>query len=670
MKILCLSMIFVSLCNIQIYSSVETNTSVSGGRLVQLQSLTETEKILLDKERKTNLIIINDIFEINQKNFFSNVNLSNALRSEQVVLCTKSVWISLVDMYKIDFLTVLQNKLPNEIRFVLNNTIKNKQYQRLLNLLQQSIQSLENLDTIHDNLKNMLQKDLEIKILTELGEDNNEMLPLFYLISELYKEVLKRTARYKEILSKGYICKSVGNDYLLFIPQAMQHKGQRPEVRDALLGLSYTHLSNYNYFSDVDETILFQIKSRMNSLANSFEVAGKILLDALEIIKFKNSNISIEKRPFFNILLMGHGSLNFVAEIPIFPIINASGLFEKSYFLKIMNFFNMAFRTKTLGIYACFAGGKKLKDAYLSYNKFDNVFLENLSFSIINVGTLQSNVYTDQEKNFKNYFEFLNMVPSDYSRVVGFFQEIADYSDLGKLDKNRIDNYVSVKLPHTSWFLPAELDQKTLSLFQIDMLTKTKEINLDLKEVVVLGANYIPRTLNFDGKHKALLKDLPVFLPSNYYVQVYIFESLKLTNLAEEVSLFSLLSHLTSKFFSGVQEPIVMLFETIEIESKKYRKINCSTNFLFMSKRLSGYSYTDSNESIKQFFWPSHTFPEVVQETQGNKQIVDSIYALHKFNIKKILPKSLEPEFLKELSEKTMISDEARAVGAETASAI
>ncbi len=520
------------------------NSQVKGAQL------TDQEKSILQQERTTNLVILNDIDEINPQGLSKAMRqiLKSALMGSQVVLCTKALLLA-------------------------------------------------------------AQKE------------------------------------YGSFIPENYICKEVSDDYLLFIPEEMQHSDQPLQMQDALLGLSYSKLSEYDYKS-FNQKEFDKVQTRCETLTDN--MIGKMLLTTLQALEIKNIDHAL--LPFSNIYLSGHGNKGVIAEIST----KSSDKNEPSDFLKIMNFFDKSLRTKSVALVSCFIGGKQTIDTYGMYDKndkpvfdkFSNKILEDLSYTIINWGSLNKPVYVSDYFDFSQYFNLLNEPIPNYEQVL---KAVRTFD---------IDNYLSIKLPHTSWFSPVQLKQETQTLSQVAMSTQERAITIkNIAKVIILEANYTPQPVKINSYNT---DSIPAFMPVNYHNQAYYFTSLQFNNFSQYHDFFEVLNYLIFKNIL-VDEEINFAFEKIQISSVVYKNVHCFVSKATPPQDLrTGFVYEDSQGRVFKYSWaggskgkaPFNLNDISVKSEQINKETWDQEFKIIGQSIQELVPESMRPKFIQGLSKK------------------
>jgi hypothetical protein len=495
-----------------------------------------------ESERVTNLVIVNDGMDLVPKNippwFLDEssegaliMDLVAALVSNQLVLCTKSNWISLQNIIQIwdDYVNLSEEELlkifessdmttMEKIKFTLGKRGIKKQ-------IKAGKELVVKLDGMYERLMQAINQESDPKNKYAKAQ---EMVHAF--AKELYpdgvdnlfedKEFLSLCAAftayvsYKIILAYDYICKEVSPEFILFVPQELVDRqaeivdnlrnkpvligGAARNVakaavfkvgskeKDFLLGLKYSKLPDYRYEEFVSEEVADLIVQLAQLLAYYNQLGQHLLLvlQKLKIDEFQQNTLNL---PVFNIVLCGHGDQNnVIAEIAIKSEKNVKGI-ETSDFLEILKFFNHAMRVKSLAIIACYPGGKKMINTFNISNQFNNINLEQITYPIIFVGSFSTatnvpwmyqqpfsetavTLYTKHflygtsdeayKSMYQNYFKNLNQMPSNYE---GAAQVISGVTILGH-EVDNINNYASIKYPHTSWFVPVELKTKDASL--------------------------------------------------------------------------------------------------------------------------------------------------------------------------------------------------------------
>lgn len=595
--------------------------------------LTSLEQSVLNKERTTNLIIINDIQEIiDPTNPFATSLLTQALDDQQLILCTKSVWINLQSNF-----TKLNTELfLNNEPFSIDSTYQQIQGTKWENILQEYVLSLEHIESsMISKLKQDFKNNFFINLNCELQNILNYILDL---IHAHYKKLLATRNDFLQLIKSKYICKELNNDFILFIPQKYVQNQSKNLIKDAWTGLSYSQYPDYSLTNIIDQKRFEKISERSQFLLENMHIFNESLFQVITALIISNQFIKYEDLPFFNIFLIGHGSDNLIAEIDINPIKNE----ELSPFLKLMHIFNRSFRTKSVTLMSCYPGGKKLVDAYKIDNKYTNKFLDAVSYTIINIGTLYKTIRLDiNQKFFINYFSDLQETPPNYSKICSM------------LTNNFIENHISLKLPHTAWFSPIQLKDHTITLSQVAMTTKNDPITIDSKKIIFLGANYIPRTLKFNADE---IRELPIFLPENYINQSYYFTNLEFDNLTTDIDLYQLLWHMIYKdlfYESPVIESIIFAFEQIKIGAKTYKDIYCTYFIENNNNFTSSLLYTDPDGKTIQYSWPFAQLPNSLNQTQVTKKIINPSEAKNMLkNFKEKILKSLSPGLEKSFIQK------------------
>jgi len=619
------------------------------------------------KERTTNLVIINDIFDITslkEEDIFLNIfekkslfpsqsDLSNmlsasgyslhkALDEEQLVLCTKSVWLYfqesvlfllMQDAADMESLNIdLDFSSKQSAKYIIDLNIAFDLYKDLYNRI---INIYHFNEEVSENFTKKIREGLhEIKT-KSLYNFFNKLVTSFIQISFKYYE-------YKNILNKKYICKKVDDNYLLFIPHDMH------SLNDFSLGLSYTDLPDYEYQYFVSRENFLKEQTKSILLESSKNFTGAILIAALNKLKLKNLIANKNLLPFFNIFIQGHGNIqqgDNPALISELSIEKEDSKKEFSDFFKILNFFDNALKTKTVSLFTCFLGGKQILETYDVKNKLNDPYLENLSYTILNIGTLYGINYGMLP--YQEYFNYLNKQPADYVKAT----EIVRY--------DRIANYISIKLPHTSWFTPVQLKNITLSLSQVDMSTRESDILVSKeKEIIILGANYISKPLKIIRDSDYSIEDLPVFMPSNYYDQRYFFNSIEISDIKineeEERSRYNIdpyMNIIIDMFFKNIwddEEDILFLIQTFKINTMEYRKI--LFEYEAKDKKLY-FAYIDSQGKRQEYFFNKNPMLENNIYIKERLSIdAEKLFDTYKKSIELSLPSNLRPDYIKELN--------------------
>jgi len=451
-------------------------------------------------------------------------------------------------------------------------------------------------------------------------------------------------------IPEKYICKEINDDYLLFVPEEEQKDDEPLKMQDALLGLSYTKLSDYDYTS-FNQQEFDRIQAKCTTLMRK-DKTGKALLSALETLALKDIDHTL--LPFLNIYLGGHGKSGYINEINT----ESDEKTQPSDFLKVLSFFDKAFRTKSVALVSCFIGGKQIKDVYAMYDedgkpifdKFSNQMLENLSYSIINWGSLYKPTYQTQNFDFAQYFNWLNESVPNYEKVLKY---IIFY---------QVDNYISVKLPHTSWFSPVQFKEKTQTLSQVAMSTREMPVTIkSTAEVIILEANYISQPVNINVNS---IYSVPSFMPVNYHNQSYFFKALQLKNILSNTSFFEVLKSLI--FINiRVEEEINFAFEKIQIGSVVYKNVHC-----FVSKEIhsnafrTGFVYEDPAGRVFKYSWlrgydeyvPDSLDDILVKKEEIEKFVWERDFKTIENTIQGKLSEAMHTKFIQELSEKVAVA--------------
>ena len=491
----------------------------------------ESAQLKNQEERVTNLVIINDCFDIIPRNTppweIENsdqgsiiIDLNFALFDNQLVLCTKSVWFSLQNVVQIwhdyvekseeELFELFQSGMPDlsimdtfSFQFEKKNIKNNiKNYKKLISKLDGMYKKL--IDEIKQEPDEMTKNS---KALMLVQEFQKELYPdgvdnLDYDVRCLFVAYVS----YQIILEHNYDCRDVEQDFLLFIPKDLVPKNiQHTKDANTFLGLAYDRFRLYNYkkFATEEETQdVFEAADR----AGETYASGIFLLNVLKDLR-NFYHINVAQDPFFNVLIVGHGDQNSIAGISIHLKKNENKLLKNSNLLRILDFFNYAMRTKSVGFSSCYPGGKKIAETFDISNQFNNINLEKLSFPIIFVGSFFSYTYgvydsfpSFSEKNpklytsnflyglpelvklncYRDYFKALNSDPVDYEKAAQSISNVFDFEN-EKINFDLISNYVSIKYPHSSWFTPVKLitDRERKNVQAAEM-KKKQRMKIDL----------------------------------------------------------------------------------------------------------------------------------------------------------------------------------------------
>ncbi len=474
------------------------------------------------KERVTDLVIITDTCDLVVRNIApweitANNNhgiiikdLNLALFDNQLVLCTKSTWLSLQNFVQIwhdyvqkseeEIFELSQAKISNVLTMDTVNIKKDiKDYKSLISKLDGMYQKLMHEIRSESNvsLKEVKARNLVKEFQIILESDTTDKLD--YAVKGLFTFYVS----YQIIVEHDYDCRVVSDDFLLFVPKDLVPQTiQNTKDANAYLGLSYVDLKFYDYKKFVtEEEIRNSFKVTYEQLKNNS--LGFFLLNALKNLRSLN-NVNIADDPFFNILIYGHGSSSCVAEIST-VLVQDGNKVKSSDLLKILDFFNYSMRTKSVGFLSCYSGGKKIVEAFDVSNQFNNINLEKLSYTIIFVGTFFASTYgvskielpfleknpklytsnflyglPDSSKSncYRNYFKALHDDPINYEKAAQSISDVFDFKNK-KINFDVISNYVSIKYPNTSWFTPVELKtEQERENVQFAEMKKNQRINL------------------------------------------------------------------------------------------------------------------------------------------------------------------------------------------------
>ncbi|MCX5923542.1 MAG: hypothetical protein NTU89_03150 [Candidatus Dependentiae bacterium] len=590
----------------------------------QEQTLTIDELQTQSHAQTTNLVIINDVQEYNRYYLSYMINFANvgamhiefikAMSENQSVLCPKSLWCSVQNI-----VDTVEKFATTQAFTNIEDKIYQQKFTELKNLYLQLKSSSDNKET--DSFYKILNSDTTIdpKIKGTIGQ----MFSVYI--------------RYQDIITKPYTCKEVNSDFILFLPNDLSNKSKSSAMKDFLVGLSYSKLPNYIYKTPLNPTDNDKIIEN-GQQTNSKKSLGKILLNTLKSLKIKDC--PKEYFPWINIYITGHGSQDFTAEMSTLPNKEEDGITTQSDFLNVMNCFNNDFKTKSVAISSCFPGGKKILESYNITNKLDNISLEQINYPIINIGSTFESTFTkilpvslEKINFFESYFKLLNEIPPNYQKALSIMAQ------------NGKENYGSIRFQNTSWFSPIQYKKEVKELSQIAMSTRKKSIliNNEIK-IIILNANYIPKSLIFNAECDALL---PWLLPANYHNQNYYFESLRMPNIKD--SFHNVLIRLLQ---SSIKEPINIIFKHIQIGSKELFNVLC---FIHESdsnpnEPRTGYIYTNKKGETKTASWPSNNdWPYVIEEQNFNRILANNKIQNIEKKIKEYILPSLTPESLSKL---------------------
>jgi len=621
-----------------------------------------------------NLIIINDCTELiprnlppseinslfNQGEGAELIEFLQALRENQFILCTKSLWISLQnaaftwesyislpketllqEFKKISFNTALQKNpfqgKKNDLKKMID---RDKQMiMKISTKFQELTQSIANASDYSGKIA--VANKLCQKYREELDPTYQEMMPLFTIYTT-----------FKLASAYNYTCKDVSDEFILFIPDNLTKSLHR-------LWLKFLDYDYKNFPTlEIAQNILYQAEN-----LDYDHLLGQKLLRTLKLLPLKHQRKG--EACFFNFYLTGHGSTDMTAEVS--TVIKQNQAQQSiSDFQKILNFLQWTGNTKSLTISSCYSGGKKFIDSFQVSNPLSNSFLEKLSYPIIFEGSFYvstlSNVdvsdgsqlfsmrdnrllsneflyapqFTSNPQKYKEYFESLNETPPNYQNAATVLSNIVqDISGIKSLNSMFLSNFVSIKFPHTSWLTPIDITSEsdsikkkhTYVISQIYAMTHPI-INIDKDvDAILLNANWIEAlklTREFDR--------LPAFLPMKHHNQNYVIEQIefldtKLNTKDEFGSSFHQLMH-ACFYLSDIEEQINIVVKKLKITEEECSNIYVFTNRiltspskLFLRKKtmMSGYMYTDPNNITKIVTWPSEEdFPETVHPQAYN----------------------------------------------------
>lgn len=545
------------------------------------------------KDDLTNLLIVNTF----QETFTSSTDtigamttrLAQALTGGQLTMSTKSVWLNV---------------------------------QRIANYVEQ------NLDTDFKKLN-------EIYLDWQVGNINHSELASRVSQLQITRNMQEQFTLYLEyqsiIKSDQYIAKSVGDDHILFVPKSIENVDQS-------LGLSVEKLPEYDFSFMPNLSILdyelalqtgkawdiptkeYQWLSAMRGIMGRAKYAaihaegGKLLNDAIAMIK--PANLDVERTPFINIFLAGHGYDNaYISEISIVKRANQ----RQSDFQKLLTQFQNDFLMKSLTVASCYVGGAQNVKAFDISNQFSNQNLENITYPMIMQGSFAlstyglhiSNIFNkpknqislkdfqmflEQQNYMQEYFQALNANPPDYVKAA----QMGSPDDMFSMT-NYVTNLVSIKMPHTSWFTPEVFDKKIQTITRVKALTSKEILIKKNVEMVLLSANNIDSIVVPNGVV------IPRFMPVNYVNPNYVINSLIINAESATDDIHSVMRFLLP--IPNVKEPIKGFIKEIRLGNKVYKDV-----YMFTYKKLtedpieyykSGYTYTDDSGIMRMVVWPS-----------------------------------------------------------------
>ncbi len=610
----------------------------------------------LSKERVTDLVIFNDAQElirlsdspdnINQLQKAIINNFIAALLEEQLILATKSLWVSFQNMETIwqDYTALSTEEIKNKYQPRDNNIEK---VSKIMKEVEDYYQQIEK--DIREG-----KKESEIKdFLTKIPNKNNyaEITAIF-----------QAHCLYQIIISYDYICKDLGN-FILFIPKELTLKSGNDKEKNIFIGLSYTELPDFEYKEELSISNQVDIFSKIEQIRNN-EKLGEELLNVLKRLIVNKSILNHYPKAelsSFNIIINGHGSEELVAEISMKLYDNLQTKKKTSDVLQLLNFLNSSLiKTKSLLISSCFSGGKKIRDIIKSSLDnpfvigdpskknylFWNNFFESIKYSIIavgafyapSVGLLKKALFTFKDENFaiynnhyitkdvkdrlilKKYFQYLNEIPVKYKEAARlfFFEEI------------NFENLASIKLPNLGWFVPIEMTMKgdknqdtanIYSISQIEALFK-KEFTIEKAKRIWLKANYVDK-INIPKAYYSLPKFFLVSNNQNYVIEEIIAPDFILYNetASLDTSFFSVIKSFLS--VSEILEPINVVIKSLKTKDYSFKNI-----YIFIYKNdvwihgdgnyRNGYIYTDDKGNTKIASWLNSDSKAIFNKQQEN----------------------------------------------------
>lgn len=546
----------------------------------------------------TNLVICNDIMEnFVDDRFYQATDpvimneLVEALLDHQLVLTTRSLWISIQNYYEF----IINRRATKSFD---PNKIKDKHFIAMLDRFIKKMKSVGFVD------------------FTKEEKQQQEAIPKYildaYTIYKFYHIFMTEQA---------YDCKEVSGDFILFIPKKLRSRHVATLSQDRAVGLAFNHLKDFDYAQQVPSQVQ-QNRRLYNYDLTSKHQLGERLLVALNKLKLVRK-IPAENEPLFNVIITGHGTATQVtAEIAI----QRKRGQQYNDFQRILNWFDSQVITKSLTIQSCYPGGKKVRDTFNIENKYLNSYLENISYPIINVGSSLAVTYgifdapynllrpqrqrrdglgPQTSKVFERYFQELSVAFPDYSKAALIISGLYSAVDRKFVD-SLINNYVSIKYPHTSWFKLVDFDKYVYFITPITGLIKRQQIIKDTVEIIVLEAAQTISPLILTGNRKR--KNLPKILPVNNDKNAYIIDSIDLGNsvAVNQSSPVNCLSvRIEDMLVSGIQEQVMILIKELKATDRQsgkvivYKNVCLFNHFMHQGKLSTGIIFTnEKNESF------------------------------------------------------------------------
>jgi|GEM_PF-5796944 len=319
-------------------------------------------------------------------------------------------------------------------------------------------------------------------------------------------------------IPQGYIYKRVSKDYCLLVPLRLQNKD---------IGIRYLSLA------DTKSPLSLQEWQRSHSISTNVALLKALTILHKDVKKITNSS--------FNIFLTGHGWHDKTAALSIVQDGN-----QKSEFVQVLEWLNNHINMKSLTLSSCYPGGGKYLKEFNIDNKYVNHALENIAYPIIKQGSFGIVSYAVSASFFTEYFAALHEKLIDYQRLFVLLE-----------GSRPIYNMMSIRLPHTSWWLMGhQLVKQLYEIRPITALTK-KEIVVPVgKQYILLQANEVT-TIKLD-------KPVPI-LPVNYHDQTYYIKNVIVESQPRERNgLFDELPHHADKhierFIQTMHEMLPVLF--------------------------------------------------------------------------------------------------------------
>lgn len=636
--------------------------SVPGVDQSRLVDVDLEQKILALPERTTDLVIINDNYE-NISNWIDNprtfswgdfyhlcvmsAQLLLALSDNQVVLVSKSSWLNVVFLMQLwkdaSYFKYDEFYEKYHIFFKFN---ENFQKDFLKN--QTLLRKLEGYSVnLNDAVREMAYlKTSDTKILAEACRRVQDKIVKSVDFDEYkkFEKIFSIYTLYAAFIALPYQCVSVADSYLLFVPGSLiksfsgdlskfalvadsfmldKQQATKKDLEqshlaiDIALGLKFSALPRYMY----DRPLAWQdLIQEMQHLRTEGKLDSALLVNALrscvidqQSIKKELQDYTFKILPNFNLFLIGHGSIDAVAEM------------SYSTFYALLDFFKNSMRTKTLLLLSCYASGVSIKDIYQYDNFYNNAYLESLPYTIILPGVMKSyvtlyhtflnfsklcelgKIYADQvwavENNnfYSKIFRLLNYVESDslvnnYIEIMKIFSLISEESE----ELGVISNFIRIKYPHVPWFSLTDYGKTVKTIGRISAAVSDRDIVLGPEvKVVLLEANKVDSPIVMKIADSFTVSLVPVNYHNSYYrisklVVEHIDPKFRYASASylDKVSIVTqVLNMLLGQMVrSGHQDPVVILIDQADFFGIKVFDIlfDCQLKLLMFSIHQDG----------------------------------------------------------------------------------